>query len=96
MRLDVHQVQTIRDTVHQLCGNGTTVTLFGSRLDDQRRGGDVDLLLETPDDVSVVQRARLKVRLEAALGLPIDLLVAPANREPTAFQRIARQSGVRL
>lgn len=96
MRLAPAQIETVRRTVTEVCGSGATVFLFGSRLDDTRRGGDVDLLLETADEVPTIDRARLKVRLEAALGLPIDLVVAPATRPPTPFAELVRRRGVRL
>ena len=33
---------------------------------------------------------------DGLLGLPVDLVVAAKGAEPTPFQRIARQKGVRL
>ena len=46
MRLTPAQIDTIQSTVHAVLGDGAVVSLFGSRLDDSRRGGDVDLLIE--------------------------------------------------
>ena len=48
MRLTPTQIQTITQTISQLTGGTAEVFLFGSRVDDRSRGGDVDLLIETP------------------------------------------------
>jgi hypothetical protein len=39
MRLTPAQIDTIQSTVHAVLGEGARVSLFGSRLDDSRRGG---------------------------------------------------------
>ncbi len=90
MRLIDSQLDAIRTVIPRYAGDGCKIYLFGSRLDDKARGGDVDLLLETPQYVSRMERARLKMAIEAALGLPVDLVVRAEDEAPTAFQRIAK------
>ncbi len=46
MRLTPTQITAIREVVHDQCGPESRVRLFGSRLDDTQRGGDVDLFVE--------------------------------------------------
>ena len=46
MRLTPAEHTTIRETVQAIAGTGSRVRLFGSRLDDRARGGDIDLLVE--------------------------------------------------
>ena len=45
MRLQAASVETIRRVVRDEAGAHARVRLFGSRLDDAARGGDVDLLV---------------------------------------------------
>ncbi len=45
MRLTANQVQIIKQGVAMFAGEDTQVTLFGSRVDDDKKGGDVDLLV---------------------------------------------------
>lgn len=45
IRLSGEQIATIRDVIRQEAGPGRRVRVFGSRLDDERRGGDLDLFL---------------------------------------------------
>jgi len=48
MRLNPDQVQVIRDAANAAFGRGTAVWLFGSRVNDAKRGGDIDLVVEQP------------------------------------------------
>ena len=96
MRLPPDSLPLIRDAVQVEAGAAAAVYLFGSRLDDSARGGDVDLYIENAAAMPPLRRAALKLRLEALLGLPVDLVVATADAPPTPFQRIARHTGFRL
>ena len=44
MRLKDYEVRAIKDSVHSLDKNAR-VYLFGSRVDDKKRGGDIDLIV---------------------------------------------------
>lgn len=94
MRLSAEQQQAIREVVHAIAGEGARIMVFGSRLDDARRGGDIDLLIESQRKLCVLDKARLELRLEGRLGLPVDVLVCTLGSPLTPFQRIARDSGV--
>ena len=48
MRLTPDQIETIKSTTAAVLGQGVGVTLFGSRLDDRQKGGDIDLYIEVP------------------------------------------------
>ena len=94
MRLTPAQIATIQSTVHAVLGEGAQVTLFGSRVNDQQKGGDVDLYVEIvqPD---LMKKIRCKVSLQDQLDLPVDLIVKPhGDRSPIAL--IAKQKGIRL
>jgi hypothetical protein len=43
MRLTPTQIDTIKSTAQAVLGEGAQVWLYGSRLDDQRKGGDLDI-----------------------------------------------------
>ena len=96
MRLTPNQTLSILQTVGRWTNKGTTVYLFGSRLDDQARGGDVDLLLETDEALTRIERAQIKMELEAELGLPVDVVGLIRGQTPTPFQTLARVQDHRL
>lgn len=90
MRLTADQTRVILHCVRQQFGVGARVMLFGSRLDDAARGGDVDLLVESERPPSLRQRALATLALEQALQLPVDIVATQAGTQGSAFARIAR------
>lgn len=83
MRLTAEQIRIIREETQAIFGGTARVRLFGSRLDDTTRGGDIDLLVESDELVSepVRKSLALTARLQMRWGdQPIDvLLIDPAN-----------------
>jgi predicted nucleotidyltransferase len=99
MRLTTDQVDAIKQTAKAVLGEGARVVLFGSRADDSKTGGDIDLLFET--DARVANRTAtigaLYVALIRQLGdRKIDVLLKDADTLPAPVLRIARQTGVEL
>jgi predicted nucleotidyltransferase len=71
--------------------------LFGSRTDDQKRGGDIDLLIELaePAQDSLALSVRLAARIQRQIGLrKIDVLVADPATVESPLLRQARQDAV--
>ncbi|WP_372611304.1 nucleotidyltransferase domain-containing protein [Halomonas sp.] len=89
MRLSPAQRRLILATIQELGDGDIDVRLFGSRLDENRRGGDLDLLLITSRHLSRMTLAVLKQALETRLFLPVDLVPYEVGSEPTPFQAIA-------
>lgn len=89
MRLTPRQQQQITALVREHLGNQAKVSLYGSRLLDQRRGGDVDLLIEVPQSVALMHKAALKLALEEAICLPVDLLFIQPGQPASPFQALA-------
>lgn len=96
MRLTQSQIDTILTTVRSETESTARTILFGSRLNDNMRGGDIDLLVESQHELLPMQRAKIKMELEALLGIPVDILTLTSGTPPTAFQRIALARGVAL
>ncbi len=99
MRLAASHIDIIHSTARQLLGDDVQVTLFGSRTDDHRKGGDIDLLVEVPQaiDEPAVISARLASRISRAMGgRQVDVVLAAPNLQPQAIHQIARQTGVVL
>jgi predicted nucleotidyltransferase len=99
MRLDPHQADRIRKEVHALFGPRARVWLFGSRVDDAARGGDIDLLVSVPEPLLHPARlaSRLGARLQLALGEQrIDVVLEAPNLQPLPIHRLAHEHGVLL
>lgn len=89
MRLTMRQRQQIQWLVRQQLGEDARVMVFGSRLCDQRRGGDIDLLIESCDVIPRRLQATLKLELEGALQLPVDLVFHQSGKPLAPFQALA-------
>lgn len=99
MRLTPAQIAMIRASVVQLAGDAARVWLFGSRVRDDIRGGDVDLLLELDSPVS--EPAQLSARLAAQVsramyGRKVDVLVKAPNLLHLPIHTVALSEGIRL
>ena len=95
MRLTPDQAEAIRSSIHLHMGMQSRIWLFGSRVDDQRRGGDVDLYVEPESPPKLMDRLRCKVALADALDLNVDLIVQQPGSDLPIY-RIARRHGVPL
>jgi predicted nucleotidyltransferase len=91
MRLTPAQIDIIKTTAQTVLGDGARVTLFGSRVDDQAKGGDVDLYVETPE-LALMKKIRCKVQLQDQLDMPVDLIVKGYGDQSA----IAKQEGIAL
>lgn len=96
MRLTPEQIATVLSIVREVMGEDVTVSVFGSRLDDDRHGGDLDVLVETAERAPLLQRAELKLGLETALDIPVDIVARARDAEPTPFQVLAMARASRL
>lgn len=100
MRLTEQERRLIAQTVADVFGRDVDVRLFGSRLDDSQRGGDIDLFIDAvPCSAAEVvdRRVRLRAKLHDALGdRKIDVVVHRASGPELPVHRHARATGVPL
>ncbi len=98
MRLDPEIVPRLVAEMRQVYGADADIWLFGSRTDDNAKGGDIDLYVETAEGINQLDRLiESRGRLFRLFGeRKIDLLVRARNREPSPIERIARKTGVKL
>ena len=93
MRLTSSEHQAISHAIHQVDVDAL-IYLYGSRVDDHAKGGDIDLLVLSPK-IDLMKKLDILARLHQSLGeRKIDLSVYSDSTPP--FARIAIQSGVRL
>jgi predicted nucleotidyltransferase len=99
MRLHADLIQVIKDVAQQQLGPDVEVRLFGSRLDDQARGGDIDLYIETPHVLHnrALTAARVAARLERRLGdRKVDVVLVDPSTAHQPVHTVARSEGVVL
>lgn len=99
MRISPNSRTTIRNTAIEVFGRGVAVRLFGSRMNDKLKGGDLDLLVDLPAPDPEQRRHSLTfvALLQQRLGdQPIDVVVADPQTPETAIVREARTHGALL
>ena len=105
MRLSTDQIFAIRQAATVAFGQGTSVWLFGSRVDDAKKGGDIDLLVcpqsHTASDAAegeqgFMQKIKMLTLLERYLGeRKVDLVVEqPQDTRPIV--EVAHKTGIKL
>ncbi len=96
MRLSPEQIEGIRRVARRLAGERARVRVFGSRLDDSARGGDLDLLLELPDPVAnpALLAAQLSAQVSRLMdGRKVDVLLAAPNLRRLPIHDLALNEG---
>ena len=93
MRLKIFEHNAIVSTI-KLLDNDATIYLFGSRVDDSKKGGDIDLLVLS-NRLNSNDKRTIKMRLYELLEeQKIDLLIAADDSNP--FVKLALGTGVKL
>lgn len=101
MRLTARQASIICNTFRQQFGQKASLWLFGSRVDDTKRGGDIDLYVQTPEqDVEKLFQAKIKflVALDKQLGeQKIDVVLHRTGQNlQLPIYKIAQETGIKL
>ena len=99
MRLDNKTREIIKTEVASQLGTDARVRLFGSRVDDSQRGGDIDLLIEPSH--SLAKRIQIECQLAACLnmklgGRKVDVLIKDPLDPILAIHEQALKNGIIL
>ena len=98
MRLTETEIAAIKASASEIFGPHAIVRVFGSRLDEGRRGGDIDLHVQIPKAiVSIEASARFRRLLNRRVGeRDYDILIAVAGQPGSAVDHKAVAEGVVL
>jgi len=94
MRLTVQENNAVCDLLKGADPNGR-LYLFGSRTDNTKKGGDIDLFFEATKTLDLKQKLTLEYLLSAACDTKVDLIIKNPDQEEQAIFMIAR-NGVLL
>lgn len=72
MRLKPEEIQHIKQAAKQCFGEKATVFLFGSRVDDQKGDGDMDLYIETDATDNLLNKKLDREYQSIGEGMPVN------------------------
>ncbi len=97
MRLTTQQIQAIRALALQVAGENARIRIYGSRINDAARGGDLDLMIELDDPVAnpALLAAQISAKVTRTLhGRKVDVLISAPNLRRLPIHDVAFQEGV--
>lgn len=97
MRLEAEEVNKIVDYTKKFFGGDVKLYLFGSRVDDNKKGGDIDLFLESNTNIDI----RTQINFLAAIYKDItqrkvDLLIKTPSSEDLSIYKRVKKEGILL
>jgi predicted nucleotidyltransferase len=97
MRLKPKEVTIIKQAVKECFGNNAVIYLFGSRTEDNKKGGDIDLYVETNirDHLFAKKLKMLKLLHEKLGDQKIDLVINDFTHSLYIYE-VARKEGILL
>ena len=98
MRLTEHEVTAIKQAAREAFGDDAVVRLFGSRVHDELRGGDIDLHVEADAYVADLRHsAQFRSLIWQALDEEqVDVVVAARGAAPRWIDQAALRDGIVL
>jgi predicted nucleotidyltransferase len=98
VRLTKKEIEAIKEAFLKVFGNGK-IYLFGSRVDDSKRGGDIDLFIDLDRKLDIKEKMRLKSRFRLLLydkigEQKIDIIISKDKNK--SIEQEALKTGVLL
>ena len=98
MRLEPGGIEAIRSAAQTVFGAEAQVRVFGSRVEDHLKGGDLDLWLEVaPGQATLGNELRFRDLIARPLEeLKVDIVLHERGRPLAPIDRIAQRDGILL
>lgn len=90
------EIQTIKQVIHEYISDAKII-LFGSRVDENKKGGDIDLLVQTNMQVTLKEKIKILTSLELnGILRQVDLIVQTPTTKETSIIKTALKEGITL
>ena len=97
MRLSSFEIESIKECIKRYFGKDCTIYLFGSRVDDTKKGGDIDIYVipKKKEMNNIILKIKAKRCIKNRLGeQKIDIVIVKDSNSP--IEKIALANGVQL
>jgi predicted nucleotidyltransferase len=99
MRLSEFELECIKRMAIRHFGADVQVFLYGSRTSNQKRGGDIDLLISNPDEEQLSMRKKIDFLTDLILLIgeqKIDVVLDNKYTKKSLFLKSIFQTGIQL
>jgi predicted nucleotidyltransferase len=100
MRITENEISIIKILAQKIFGKGTMVYLFGSRVDNAKKGGDIDLFITNKDKTNLTISSKIEFLTELKLRIgdqKIDVILDNSHiRQKKQFYRTITKQAVEL
>ena len=99
MRLTEYEIKAIKEASVKVFGERSNTYIFGSRVDDAKKGVDIDIFIESDENMNIFEKKlKFLVELEKKIGeRKIDVVIkSPDSDENLPIYKIAKAKGVLL
>ncbi len=96
MRLKKDDVEKIKKVIQTKISDAK-IYLFGSRVDDSKKGGDIDLFVKTTQDIKLKDELSILTLLELnGITRKIDLIIQTPSRDRSEFFKSIKSEAIVL
>ena len=96
MRLNKEYIKAIKEVIQNHFSNAK-IYLFGSRVDDTKKGGDIDLYVEVDKKPHFLDKPQILADIKKKIKeQKIDLVFNYPNKKEELIDKKAKQNGVLL
>lgn len=95
MRISSEQTDFLKKEILALVPDAV-VYLFGSRVDDRKKGGDVDIMILSDKKISWKEKAKIKWQYFEKFGEQKLDIVSSTFNERNPFKELVLHEGIRL
>jgi predicted nucleotidyltransferase len=95
MRLEVEKIDILKDLILKISPN-SEIFLFGSRVYDEKKGGDIDILVLSEKKISFIDKAKIEKEFFKKFGeQKLDIITFFYN-EKSNFKNLILKEAIKL
>ncbi len=95
MRISSEQIDFLKKEIRAVLPDAV-IYLFGSRMDDQKKGGDIDIMILSDQGLRWKEKAKMRWRYFEKFGEQKLDIVSSSFKDEDPFKQRVMDEGVRL
>lgn len=96
MRVLESEIKIIKNSIYKYISDAKII-LFGSRIDDTKKGGDIDIFVQTNNEISLKEQIKILTEIELnGIMRKVDLVLQTPNSKELSIFATAKKEGIVL